>query len=106
MAVGLVPGRPSNLIVKLRESVDLDQKASLLNGLSEFESELKPYAHRYKILRKGQRQFAGMRAEELLIDISEDGVQKYQFYLLAPGVEGDNSKPHAGIHPVTLRSGS
>nr|WP_242431755.1 T6SS immunity protein Tli4 family protein [Burkholderia ambifaria] len=97
LAVGLVPGRPSNLIVKLRESVDLDQKASLLNGLSEFESEIRPYAHRYRILRKGQRQFAGMRAEELLIDISEDGVQKYQFYLLAPGVEGDNSKPHAGI---------
>ncbi|WP_175783126.1 T6SS immunity protein Tli4 family protein [Burkholderia anthina] len=100
LAVGLVPGRPSNLIVKLRESVDLDQQASLLKGLSEFESELKRYAHQYKILRKGPRQFAGMPAEELLIDISEDGVQKYQFYLLAAGVEGDYSKPHAGIQLI------
>ncbi|WP_269511193.1 T6SS immunity protein Tli4 family protein [Burkholderia sp. IMCC1007] len=83
--------------MKLRESVDLDQNASLLKGLSEFESGLKPYAHQYKILRKGPRQFAGMPAEELLIDISEDGVQRYQFYLLAAGVEGDFSKPHAGI---------
>ncbi|HIH2622723.1 TPA: T6SS immunity protein Tli4 family protein [Burkholderia cenocepacia] len=51
----------------------------------------------YKILRKGKRQFAGIQTEELLLAISENGVQKYHFYLLAPGVERDLSKPHAAI---------
>lgn len=97
LAVGLVPGRPSNLIVKLRESVDVDQQASLLDGLPAFEIQLKSLTGRYKILRKGKRQFAGMQAEELLMAISEDGVQKYHFYLLAPGVERDLSKPHTAI---------
>lgn len=97
VAAGLVPGRPSNLIVKLRESVAADQKASLLSGLSEFEAQLKPYAGHYKVLRKGKRQVAGIQAEEILVDIHEDGVQKYQFYLLAAGVEGDPSKPHTAI---------
>ncbi|WP_412022785.1 T6SS immunity protein Tli4 family protein [Burkholderia cepacia] len=97
LAVGLVPGRPSNLIVKLRESVNVDQQASLLDGLPAFEIRLKSLVGRYKVLRKGKRQFAGMQAEELLIAISEEGVQKYQFYLLAPGVERDISQPHTAI---------
>ncbi|MDR6499458.1 hypothetical protein J2785_002611 [Burkholderia ambifaria] len=97
LAVRLVPARPSNLIVKLRESVDVDQQSSLLKGLPAFQIQLNSFVGRYKILRKGTRQFAGMQAEEFLIAISEDGVQKYQFYLLAPGVEGDISKPHTAI---------
>ncbi|WP_244138024.1 T6SS immunity protein Tli4 family protein [Burkholderia sp. BCC0398] len=97
LSVGLLPGTPSTFVVKLRESVDVDQKASLLDGLPAFEIQLKSLLGRYKILRKGKRQFAGMEAEELLIAISEDGVQKYHFYLLAPGVEYDLSKPHTAI---------
>ncbi|QTD89814.1 hypothetical protein J4G50_18920 [Burkholderia anthina] len=97
LSVALVPGTPSVFVVKLRESVDIDQQASLLDGLPAFEIQLKSLTGRYKILRKGKRQFAGMQAEELLMAISEDGVQKYHFYLLAPGVERDLSKPHTAI---------
>ncbi|WP_239468919.1 T6SS immunity protein Tli4 family protein [Burkholderia sp. MS389] len=97
LSVGLLPGTPSTFVVELRESVDVDQKASLLDGLPAFEIQLKSLLGRYNILRKGKRQFAGMEAEELLIAISEDGVQKYHFYLLAPGVERDLSKPHTAI---------
>ncbi|WP_407970989.1 T6SS immunity protein Tli4 family protein [Burkholderia pyrrocinia] len=84
-------------IGRLRESIDVDQQASLLDGLPAFEIQLKSLVGRYKILRKGKRQFAGMQAEELLTAISEDGVQKYQFYLLARGVERDLSKPRTAI---------
>ncbi len=97
LSVALLPGTPSTFVVELRESVDVDQKASLLDGLPAFEIQLKSLLGRYTILRKGKRQFAGMQAEELLMAISEDGVQKYHFYLLAPGVERDLSKPHTAI---------
>lgn len=38
-----------------------------------------------------------MQAEERLISINDDGVQRYAFYLRAPGIEGDISKPHTVI---------
>lgn len=97
LAARLVPGRPSNLVVQLRESVDVDKDASLLKDLEQLKEQLKPYAGHYTILRTGKRQFGGMQAEEMLVDIHADGVQKYEFYLLAPGVDGDLSKPHAAI---------
>lgn len=97
LAARLVPGRPSNLVVQLRESVDVDKDASLLKDLEQLKEQLKPYAGHYTILRTGKRQFGGMQAEEMLVDIHADGVQKYEFYLLAPGVDGDPSKPHAAI---------
>ncbi|WP_257804643.1 T6SS immunity protein Tli4 family protein [Burkholderia glumae] len=97
VAVGLVAGRPSNLIVEMRESVDADQKASLLKGLAGFEAKLKPYANHYKVLRKDKRDILGQEAEELLVQIQEGGIEKYQFYLFAPGVPGDASKPNTAI---------
>lgn len=97
LSARLVPGRPSNLIVDLRESVDVDQQVSLLKGLSGFEAQLSPYAGHYKVLRKGIREVTGMKGEEILVEIHGDGVQMYQFYLLAPGVVGDVSKPHTSI---------
>lgn len=98
--VMLVQGRPSLFVVDMRDSVDEDQKTSLLKDLPVMEAQMKATSSGsgdFRVLRKGRRNLAGNPAEEVLFSIHENGVQKYAFYLLAPGVDGDISKPHTAL---------
>lgn len=96
----LVQGRPSLFVVDMRDSVAADQKTSLLKDLPAMEAQMKATSSGggdFRILKKGMRHLAGIPAEEVLFSIHENGVQKFAFYLLASGVDGDISKPHTAL---------
>lgn len=97
VAARLVHGRPSNFIVTMRESVEGDGKTSFLETLSKADATLKQYAGNTEVLRKGSREVAGMKAEELAVHIHGDGIQAYHFFLFSPGVPGDPSKPNLSV---------
>ncbi|MEK2602914.1 T6SS immunity protein Tli4 family protein [Burkholderia arboris] len=97
IAARLVHGRPSNLIVTMRESVEGDSKNSLLENLSKADATLKQYAGNTEVLRKGTREVAGMKVEEFAVHIQGDGIQAYHFFLSSPGVPGDPSKPNLSV---------
>ncbi|WP_241011431.1 T6SS immunity protein Tli4 family protein [Burkholderia sp. Ac-20392] len=97
IAARLVQGRPSNLVVTLRESVEGDRKNSPLDSLSKNDATLRQYAGNMDVLRKGTREVAGMKAAEVAVHIQGDGIQAYHFYLYSPGVPGDPSKPNLNV---------
>ncbi|WP_241332457.1 T6SS immunity protein Tli4 family protein [Burkholderia cenocepacia] len=97
VAARLVHGRPSNLIVTMRESVEGDRKNSTLDQLSKNDATLKQYAGNVDVLRKGTRDVAGMKAAEFAVHVQGDGIHAYHFYLFSPGVPGDLSRPNLTI---------
>lgn len=93
----LMPGRPALLVIKMRDSVQGDQKEPLIGTLPELRAQLSRLPGHYRILREGKRPFAGMDAEEVLFELQDAGVTSYRFYLLAPGDPRTLAKPHTAI---------
>lgn len=93
----LMPGRPALLVIKMRDSVDADQKEPLTKTLPELRAQLSRLPGHYRMLREGKRTIAGMNAEEALFELKDGGITLYRFYLLAPGDPSTLAKPHTAI---------
>ena len=95
----LQPGRPTALLINMRNALDVDQQSSLLKTLPDLRQKLRAqgYSHNVRILREGKRQVAGMDAEEVLFSIKEGDAQLFRFYLLAPGNPDSVAQPHTEI---------
>ncbi|WP_321955383.1 T6SS immunity protein Tli4 family protein [Paraburkholderia bannensis] len=93
----LMPGRPTLLVIQMRDAVDSDQKEPLSKTLPQLRAQMDRAAGQYRILREGKRVVAGMDAEEVLFELKEGGITSYRFYLLAPGDEHTLAKPHTAI---------
>jgi len=93
----LMPGRPALLVVKMRDSVEADQKEPLTKTLPQLRAQLDRQGGHYRILREGKRMIAGMSAEEVLFELKDGEVTSYRFYLLAPGDPSTLAKPHTAI---------
>jgi len=95
----LMPGRPATFIVTMRSSLKSVQQYSLLKTVPDLRGRLdgRLLLSKMKVLRKGEREFAGMPAEEVLLSMKEDGVQVFRFYLIAPGTVDDRARPYTEI---------
>jgi len=93
----LMPGRPAQLVMQMRTSMEQDQKETLTRTLPDLRAQLNRLPGHYRILREGKRTIAGMNAEEVLFELKEGDITSYQFYLLAPGDPGTLAKPHTSI---------
>jgi Tle cognate immunity protein 4 N-terminal domain/Tle cognate immunity protein 4 C-terminal domain len=97
--ISLLPGKPTFLVIKMRDAVDADQQFSLLKTLPDLRQGLQErgYSHNVCILRKGKRQLGSMNAEEVLFSIKDGKTQVFQFYLQAPGNPDTTAQPHTEI---------
>ncbi|WP_321818645.1 MULTISPECIES: T6SS immunity protein Tli4 family protein [unclassified Paraburkholderia] len=93
----LMPGRAALLLIKLRDSMDDDQRQTLTKNLSDLRAQLDRMPGSYRILRKGKRVVAGMDAEEVLFELHDGPVTVFRFYLLAPGNPATLAQPHTSI---------
>ncbi|WP_185640618.1 T6SS immunity protein Tli4 family protein [Burkholderia sp. Bp9142] len=94
----LMPGRPALLVIKMRDSVNADQKESLTKTLPALRAQMdRVSSGSYRILRQGKRTVAGMDAEEVLFALKEGEITSYRFYLLASGDPSTLAKPHTAI---------
>ncbi|MEK7887766.1 T6SS immunity protein Tli4 family protein [Burkholderia contaminans] len=97
-SIALMPGRPALLVIKMRDSVNADQKESLTKTLPALRAQMdRVSSGSYRILRQGKRTVAGMDAEEVLFALKEGEITSYRFYLLAPGDPSTLAKPHTAI---------
>ncbi|WP_331458384.1 T6SS immunity protein Tli4 family protein [Burkholderia latens] len=97
-SIALMPGRPALLVIKMRDSVNTDQKESLTKTLPALRAQMdRVSSGSYQILRQGKRTVAGMDAEEVLFALKEGEITSYRFYLLAPGDPSTLAKPHTAI---------
>ncbi|MFC0086414.1 T6SS immunity protein Tli4 family protein [Dyella flava] len=97
--ISMIPGKPSLFVIKMRDAVEADRKFSLLKTLPDLRNDLKErgYSHNVRVLREGNRQVAGMDAEEVLLSIKDGETQVFQFYLQAPGNPDTTAQPHTEI---------
>jgi hypothetical protein len=96
----LMPGRPALLVIRMRNSLDIDQQHPLSKTLPELRVQPARLPGHYRILREGKRTVAGMSGEEVLFELKEGDITSYQFYLLAPGNPSTLAKPYTSIQLV------
>ncbi|WP_056357848.1 T6SS immunity protein Tli4 family protein [Burkholderia sp. Leaf177] len=98
----LQPGKASAFVLSMRVAVDGDQRATLLGTLPDLRRELQTqgYGNTVTVLRESKRQVAGMDAEEVLFSVTENGIQLFRFFLLAPGVPKAVARPYVDIQLI------